>query len=100
MQRSDHVQSSLEVSPFPAFPHGTSKRRQNSPFVHVSSYGLKRYMDKGMLQPDGRVVFYISLTPSSGKPSREDRTKGTSIASIVKILQIWVQHLWGSGKLL
>lgn len=36
------------------------------------SYGLRRYMEEGMLQPDGRVIFPIKL------PKREIITNSTS----------------------
>lgn len=47
------------------------------------SYGLKRYMEKGMLQPDGSVIFPISLSPSDHeRKARQLRRMGSSVWAI------------------
>jgi hypothetical protein len=53
------MQSSLEVRR-PLSWHVTQEAYECD-----SSYGLKRYMDEGMLQPGGRVKFPIKLPPRS-----------------------------------
>ena len=59
LQRPGHVQPLLEVR--------IQHVRNGSRLLKPHSYGLKRYMDTGMVQGDGTVVFDIRLP--AHKPS-------------------------------
>lgn len=59
------------------------------------SYGLRRYMDEGMLQPDGRVIFPIKL-PKTEIITNSKAMEVSATLRAMTILRKWDPNTtWG-----